>query len=164
MKQYWIRLVSGLLLMLFLAIIPLPWIFVSFRPAWILLFLLYTQLYLSEYFKIAVVVIVGILLDSILSSVMGEHVFALTITLWCASTKTRRFSSLPTGIQMFYIGIFSLIYCFFLMLINRVLGNPYPMNLMLSITVANIVIWPFFRLVADEFYFPQSPKRDWMVF
>lgn len=164
MKQYWFRITIGFMLMLFLSIIPLPSILIPFRPAWLLLFLLYTQFQLSDYFKIIVIFLVGILMDAILSSVMGEHVFALTAALWCASSKARRFSLLPMGIQMFYIGIFSLIYCLCLLFVNRVLGNPYPVNTLFTVSIVNSIIWPFFRLTADEFYSFRTSKRDWMVF
>lgn len=164
MNQDWIRLFIGLTFMFLLTIVPVPWFLTALRPSWVLLFLLYVQFYRSDCFNLFFVLIVGLLLDSILSAVMGEHIFALILTLWSAYPRMRRFALLSTGIQIFYISIFSIIYCISLLLINRALNNFVPLNTIFLTTLANISIWPIFRRIAGEFYFSQRPKQDWMTF
>ncbi|STX37869.1 rod shape-determining protein MreD [Legionella feeleii] len=87
-----LRLIIAIMLALVLTILPLPDLLVGLRPPWVLMLVLYLQYYLPDHFNISLLVIIGLMLDVLLATVIGEHAFALCFVSWIASNKARRFS------------------------------------------------------------------------
>ena len=81
----------GFIVALILSILPMPELISAFRPPWVLLLVLYIEYFLPGNFKLTTLLIVGLLLDVLLSTVIGEHSFALLLVTWIASSKSRRF-------------------------------------------------------------------------
>ncbi len=151
-----IRLFAALILALALTILPLPALLVGLRPPWALILILYLQFYLAEYFNLFVLVIIGMALDVLLSTVLGEHVFALSIVAWIASSKARRFRLFSMGQQMALIGFFCLLYQLLILIIDASLGYYYGFILPLGSTLISILVWPWIRLIADESLAPRT--------
>ncbi len=101
-----IRLGLGFLVALALSILPMPELISIFRPPWVLLLVLYIEYYLPGKFKLTALLIVGLLLDVLLSTVIGEHSFALLLVTWIASTKSRRVQFFSLIQQVCLIGFF----------------------------------------------------------
>src|SRR3990167_8033412 len=95
-----------LLLALLLTIIPLNNKLVVFRPPWILLSILYIQFYIPHLFKLSMLVWLGFIMDSLLYTIIGEHVFALTIIIWLTASKVRSFGLMTMEQQMLLIGVY----------------------------------------------------------
>lgn len=103
-----IRLGIGFIGALILSILPMPELISIFRPPWILLLVLYIEYYLPGNFKLTTLLFVGLALDILLSTVIGEHSFALLLVTWLASTKSRRFQFFSIMQQICLIGFFCL--------------------------------------------------------
>ncbi|QRN03416.1 rod shape-determining protein MreD [Legionella sp. MW5194] len=144
------RLPIAFLIALILTIMPLPAFLVTIRPPWILLLVLYLQFYMPDYFRVSILVMLGLVLDALLATVIGEHAFALCLTTWLASSKARRFYFFPIGQQMALIGFFCAWYQLTVFFIDAFLG--YTMNWMTVIggTLLSILVWPWIRLAAEE--------------
>lgn len=145
-----LRLFIAALLALALTILPLPELLLGLRPAWVLLFLLYLQLFLPNYFNIIILLILGLALDALLSTVLGEHAFALSLVAWLASSKARRFRLFTIGQQMALIGFFSLLYQLVILILDASLGYYSGFIMVLSSSVTSVLLWPWVRLIADD--------------
>lgn len=86
-----VRLCLGFIVALLLSILPMPELISAFRPPWILLLVLYIEYFLPGNFRLTTLLFVGLLLDVLLATVIGEHSFALLLVTWIASSKSRRF-------------------------------------------------------------------------
>lgn len=146
-----LRFFIALLMSLVLTIIPLPHLLVNFRPPWVMLLILYLQFFLPGLFSMSLVIIMGLILDVLLSTVLGEHIFALTFVCWIASNKSRRFSLFSMEQQMALIGAFALLYELLILVTDACFG--YRVGFMLPLigtSLVSVLLWPWIRLLADD--------------
>lgn len=104
------RVAFAIVLALLLTILPFPVMVENFRPNWIILLLLYFEIYLPSYSYASLSVLIGIILDVLLYTLIGQHAFILGLTLWFASTKTRRFYCFNLSQQIAFVGFLSFFY------------------------------------------------------
>lgn len=150
MNSLYLRLFVAMILALALTILPLPDLFVGLRPPWVLMLILYLQLFLPDYFNIVILIIIGLILDVLLSTVIGEHAFALSLTTWIASTKARRFNFFSMGQQMALIGFFCLFYQLLILMIDAFLGYRLAFLMSIGSAVISMLLWPWIKLLADD--------------
>lgn len=150
MKNVGLRLTGIFIAALVLSILPMPDVFNGFRPPWILLLLLYIEYYLPSKFNICIVLLIGLLLDVLLATVIGEHSFALLVTTWIASSKSRRFQFFSMLQQICLIGFFCFAYQFLISLIDGLLGFNYSIYMSLASAALGIFFWPWIRLLGDS--------------
>ncbi|MBA2648120.1 MAG: rod shape-determining protein MreD [Legionella sp.] len=147
-----LRLFAGFILVLVLSILPLPEMITAFRPAWVLLLVLYIEYFLPGKFNLATVVMLGLVLDVLLSSVIGEHSFALLLVTWIASSKSRRFQFFSMMQQIFLIGFFCLIYQMVIVFINALLGFHYNIYNPFICAFVSMFFWPWIRLLGEDIF------------
>jgi rod shape-determining protein MreD len=145
------RLLITLLVALILTIVPLPDSLVQVRPPWVLLVVLYVQFYLPNYFNITLVFILGLILDSLLATVIGEHALSLCFVTWFANSKARRFSLFPIAQQMMFMGVFVLTYQGILFLIDSFLGEQAKFVTLVGAGLVGVLLWPWLRLLGENF-------------
>lgn len=144
------RLVFAWILALTLTILPLPDFTHGIRPSWVLLLALYVQFYLPQYFNVICLFLLGLCLDVLLSTVMGEHAFALVLTCWLADNKVRRFRLFSLGQQMGLIAVFCFLDQAAIFVIDAFVGYRNSGLLLVGNAVMGILLWPWIRLVADD--------------
>lgn len=144
-----LRLWVAFLAALTLSILPMPALFAEFRPPWMLLLVLYLEYFLPGKFKLTALLLVGLLLDVLLSTVIGEHSFALLLVTWIASNKSRRFQFFSIGQQICFVGFFCLLYQAVICFIDALLGFNYNVLLPLASAFSSMLLWPWIRLLAD---------------
>ncbi|MGL6030283.1 MAG: rod shape-determining protein MreD [Legionella sp.] len=150
MTNVGLRLTAVLTAALVLSILPMPELFHGFRPPWILLLLLYVEYYLPNKFNICIILFIGLLLDVLLATVIGEHSFALLFTTWIASSKARRFQFFSMLQQICLIGFFCFMYQFLISLIDGLLGFNYSIYMSLASAGLGMFFWPWLRLLGDS--------------
>lgn len=155
-----LRLTVVFITALVLSILPMPEVFNGFRPPWILLFLLYIEYYLPSKFNVCMVLLIGLLLDVLLATVIGEHSFALLFTTWVASSKSRRFQFFSMLQQICLIGFFCFMYQFLISLIDGLLGFNYSIYMSLVSAGLGIFFWPWIRLLGDSSLVPRPTYRQ----
>jgi rod shape-determining protein MreD len=144
-----LRLWLGFIAALILSILPMPQLLHAFRIPWVLLLILYIEYFLPGNFKITVLLLVGLILDVLLSTVIGEHSFALLVVTWIASSKSRRFQFFSILQQMCLIGFFCLLYQFFISFIDALLGFNYSLLMPLTSALLGMLLWPWIRSFGD---------------
>lgn len=150
MKSIQTRLGLGLIAALLLSILPMPDLISDFRPPWILLLVLYIEYFLPGNFRLAILVFLGLLLDVLLATVIGEHSFALLVVTWIASSRARRFRLFPIMQQIFIIGFFCLLYQAIITLISAFLGYNYSWFTPVASAIVGMFIWPWVRLLGED--------------
>lgn len=150
MKNIQLRICVAFISVLVLSILPMPELFSSFRPPWVLLLVLYIEYYLPGRFQLLTLLFVGLILDVLLSTVLGEHSFAMLLVTWIASTRSRRFQFFPMTQQIFLIGFFCLFYQSIIAFIDAL--QAYHYSLLMPVTSASIsmLIWPWIRVLGDS--------------
>ncbi len=150
MRNLHLRLMTGFIAALVLSILPMPELISAFRPPWILLLVLYIEYFLPGNFKLTTLLIVGLVLDVLLSTVIGEHSFALLLVTWIASSRSRRFQFFSMMQQIFLIGFFCLLYQSVISLVDGMLGFNYSMLAPLGSALLGMFFWPWIRLLGDD--------------
>jgi len=145
-----IRLFFLLLLACVLTILPLPHIIAGFKPPWVLLFILYVQFYLPQYFNISILLFVGVCLDVLLSTALGEHAFALILTTWLAASKVRRFNFFSILQQMMLVGLFCFVYQWTVFLMDAYMGHSNGLLMVVGAAFLGLLFWPFIRLLGES--------------
>ncbi len=143
------RLVMMLLATLVLTTLPLPTFLSVIRPAWVLLFVLYVQCYLPIYFRVTSIFILGLCLDVMCSTVMGEHAFALVLTVWLASSKVRRFGFFSTIQQMSVIVLYGLFYQGIIFLLDSFQGNISSLLQVMGVALTSMLCWPWLGMLTN---------------
>ena len=146
------RLVMAMASSLALTILPLPEMATGFRPQWVLLLVLYIQFFLPNYFRVTWLLLLGLCLDVLLMSVMGEHAFALLLTSWFAAGKTRRFVFFSTIQQMVLMIVFCFFYQLIIYLIDASLGfiNNRELWFVCETVLSSVFVWPWMKWLSDE--------------
>lgn len=150
MKNLHIRLSLGFIVALLLSILPMPELISAFRPPWVLLFVLYIEYFLPGNFKLSTLLLVGLLLDVLLATVIGEHSFALLLVTWIASGKSRRFQFFSMMQQIFLIGFFCFLYQLIISFTAVLLGFNYSLIAPIASAVVGMFIWPWIRLLGED--------------
>lgn len=145
-----IRLFFLLLLASVLTILPLPHVIAGFKPPWVLLFVLYIQFYLPQYFNVAILFFVGLCLDVLLSTALGEHAVALILTTWFAASKVRRFNFFSILQQMMLVGLFCLVYQGIIFLMDAYMGYRHGLLVGVGAASLGLLFWPFMRLLGES--------------
>lgn len=149
MKNLSFRLWVGFIGALVLSILPIPELISAFRPPWVLLLVLYIEYYLPGNFKLTALLILGLLLDVLLSTVIGEHSFALLLVTWIASSKSRRFQFFSMMQQICLIGFFCFLYQSVISFTDALLGFHYSLLMPLASALLGMFFWPWIRLLGD---------------
>lgn len=144
-----VRFFIAMITVLVLTIIPIPDILAVFRPPWVLLFVLYIQFFLPRYFRVTWVFLLGLSMDVLLASVIGEHAFAMLLTSCLAATKARRFHFFSIAQQMTLIALCCSVYQVLIVLIDIAVGYNNSMIFAAGTVCVTMIFWPWLKLLAD---------------
>lgn len=135
------RIFGALLGANILTILPLPTQMGGIRPAWVLLCLLYLQMYVPKYFHVLIVLFLGLCLDALLSTPMGEHAFALLVTTWLMVGKAHRFMFFSIMQQMLIVGLASGCYQLILFIVDASFGHMTNLSTIMGVALSSMIVW-----------------------
>lgn len=110
---------------------------------WVLLVILYIIFFRIRFFSLWLVIILGIGLDGLLGSVLGEHTFAFLCVIGFALSFSDRFVFFSGFQKTVYISICILINQLMLLLVDIVLGYSVSVKSLWLSIVISCVIWQF---------------------
>ena len=149
MNDIRLKLLIAFIGVLVLSILPMPELVSDFRPPWVLLLILYIEYFIPGKFHITTLVLVGLVLDVLLSTVIGEHSFALLLVTWLASTRSRRFQFFSMMQQIILVGCFCFIYQAIISVTDALLSYNYSIFMPIASALLSMFIWPWIRLLGD---------------
>jgi rod shape-determining protein MreD len=135
---------------LMLTALPMPEWAIMWRPAWVALVLIYWCMALPGRAGVLVGWSVGILLDAMVGTLLGQHALALAVTAFIAHKLHRRVRVLPVWQQA--MTVFGLVFVFqaLVLWVNGIKGMPVTVNAYLAAPLISMLLWPWVFLVLRD--------------
>lgn len=133
-----------------LTLLPMPGLFIWLKPAWILMVLIFWAMTLPETVNVGIAWIVGIFLDVLESTLLGEHALALTLVTYLVVRMHSRLYMFPVLQQSLCIFLFVLLYQFILFCIKGFLGTVPSHWLYWSSALTSMILWPWISITMRE--------------
>ena len=108
----WVAISVTLIAALVLTLLPMPGWTAWLRPAWVLMVLIYWTMTMPHHVNVGTAWIVGVVLDVLTGTMLGEHALALTIVIYLVYSFHRRIRMYPMLQQGFSVLVFVLLYQF----------------------------------------------------
>lgn len=142
----YLSLVAGLILM----ILPLPDWVQAYRPNWVALTLIYWSMALPRKVGLLYAFFTGLLVDTLLGTLLGEHALALVIIMYVNMNLYQRIRVLSLSQQSVYIFTLLFIYQLVISWVEGVMGRSTPLSLYLGAPVISTLIWPWVFVILRD--------------
>lgn len=109
MKALIVMISLSILAALFLSVLPLPGMAVWLRPQWVLLVLMFWIIVLPTYIGVGVAWIVGLYLDLLTGTMLGQHAFVFAIIAYFLIKFHPQLHALPMWQQVMMIFVLSML-------------------------------------------------------
>lgn len=141
-------IIISFILAFILSLVPLSDGFALFRPQWIALVVIYWEITLPQKVGLGTAWVLGLLLDSLYGSLLGEHALALCVIAYFANRFHRQIRMFHLAQQSLIVFILVAIYQALLLWIQGVIGQlMHPYWAWVSVLMS-MFVWPlvFFLL------------------
>ena len=142
----YLSLLAGLILM----ILPLPDWVQAYRPNWVALTLIYWSMALPRKVGLLYAFFTGLLVDTLLGTLLGEHALALVIIMYVNMNLYQRIRVLSLSQQSVYIFTLLFIYQLVISWVEGVMGRSTPLSLYLGAPVISTLIWPWVFVILRD--------------
>ncbi len=133
-----------------LAIAPLPASVRFMRPDWVALVLVYWCLAIPERIGIGSAWLLGLGLDVLYGSLLGEQALAKTLLAFLALRLTLRLRVFPRWQQAIAVGLLIGASDLVVFLVKAVRHVTVPVTSLMAPTIANMIVWPLVFLALRE--------------
>ncbi len=148
-RNYWIILLT-LLIALILQIVPLPEWFTQWRPSWVAMVLIYWTLALPRRVSIGTAWIVGLLLDVLQGTLLGQHAMGLAVITYITSKLHLQIRQYPLYQQSLFIGSMIAIYVCLIAWVNGIVGRAPNSWAFLQPALSSMLLWPWLFVVLRD--------------
>ena len=131
-----------LIIALLLSILPLPEVVVSFRPDWVAIILVYWSLFRPGYFGFLTAFWLGLALDALYGSLLGQHALALLTVTYIARHFYLRIRVFPIWQMSVTILALLALYEFLLFWVDGVAARSVPAVDRWAPVVIGALLWP----------------------
>ena len=133
-----------------LTILPLPEVVAWMRPQWVLLILLFWAISMPDYAGIGSAFIIGILMDLLTGTVLGQHAMFYCFFVYLALKFNQQVRSYPMVQQMVFVGIITLFILIVQYFIQSFIGiKSISWSYWVPI-LSNSILWPWLCLLLQE--------------
>ncbi len=145
-----IAIFTSMIVAFLLASIPLPDWANNWRPAWVAMVLFYWCLAMPERLGVINAWVIGLLLDVMQSTLLGQHALGLAFVAYIALLYHQRIRVFPMFQQALIVGSVIFLYLAWMLLIFNLLGSrAYPTSYLLG-ALTSSALWPWaFILLRD---------------
>ena len=149
-SQSWFIIPLSLVVAFILTLLPMPGWTIWLRPEWVLMVVIFWVMAFPERFNVGMAWIVGIFLDALAGTLLGEHAVALTVVAYFVVRMQSRLRMYPLVQQGFSILMLTLLYQFILFCIQGFLGELPTTWLYWSSSLMSMLLWPWvFNILRD---------------
>jgi len=131
------------LVALLLTVLPMPDWALPYRPPWVALTLIYWTLALPERVGVFSAFAVGILLDVLSVSLLGQHALSLSVVAYLALELHQRIRQFPVLQQTMSVWMLLLVERLLFLWVLGATGQPVPGFLYLGGSVTGALLWPW---------------------
>lgn len=141
-RANWV-IVTSYLAALLLTVWPLPDWAEAYRPAWLVLVTVYWCLFMPHRVGLVTAVVVGILMDTLTGSLLGEHALALLLVTWVTLKLHLQVRVYPWWQQMLTVLGLMLLYTFVLFWVDGMLGYTQGALTRWMPVLITTLLWPW---------------------
>ncbi|HET7570853.1 MAG TPA: rod shape-determining protein MreD [Gammaproteobacteria bacterium] len=135
--------VATLLVALILSIWQLPATAIPFWPRWVVLVVIYWCLALPNRIGIGIAWVIGLLLDVLSGTMLGEHALALAVIAFLVLKIHLQVRVFPLWQQTLTVALMIVLYQFMLLWIDGAVGLPAQPLVRWLPVVTSLLIWPW---------------------
>lgn len=133
-----------------LTTVPLPSWALPWRPAWVAMVLVYWCIALPERIGILAGWCVGLLLDVLNGSLLGQHAFGLALVAYIAILYHRRVRVFPVFQQSAFVGSIVFVYTLLMLWIYNLLGSVKYGYVYLFAALTTALLWPWMFIILRD--------------
>lgn len=152
LKDNLVLISCSLIIALMLSILPLPTWAIWFRPCWVVMVILFWQISAPQNLGLSIVWLLGLTMDALYGSVLGQHAFTLVIIYYLASKFARLMRILPLWQQTSIIALLIIIDQLILTFIQVLFGDIIHTWFFVFRVLSSIVLWPLVYIFMIELH------------
>lgn len=134
-----------------LSMLPMPDWTVWLRPAWVLLVLIYWTMTVPHRVNVGVAWFVGLVIDLMSGTLLGEHALAFTIVIYLVSGVQLRLRMYPLMQQTLTVFFFVFLYQLIIYLIQGFIGQLPESQLYWLSSVTSMLLWPWLFILLRDY-------------
>lgn len=142
----WVILVSFIIAFL-LTTIPLPGWLADWRPAWVVMMVIYWCIVLPERVGVAIAWVLGLLLDVYTGTLLGQNALGLSVIAYLTLRLHKQIRIFPPLQQSVLICIYLLLFQFFTLWIRGIIGVPPQHWTFWAPVLSSMLLWPIFFII-----------------
>ena len=146
----WSVIVTTFIVAFILTLLPMPDWTIWLRPAWVLMALIYWTTAMPYRVNVGTAWFVGLCLDVLNGTLLGEHALALTIVVYFAVRLSSRFRMFPLMQQGLCVFLFVLLYQFILYCIQGFVGELPKSWLYWTSALTSMLLWPWVFVIMHD--------------
>jgi rod shape-determining protein MreD len=143
LRRGWGLLLGSFVVALALELLPLPTWAEPARPAWLVAALLWWCLHAPQRANVGSAFVLGILMDVLKGSVLGQHALALTLTAFLAARFHLQIRVFPMWQQTTMVGILTLLVGVMLWWTDGMAGHESSLVLRVPGAITTALLWPW---------------------
>ena len=141
---------ASLVVALILMILPLPDWAQIYRPNWVALVLIYWSMALPKRVGLWFAFFCGIVLDTSLGTLLGQHAMGLVIIIFFNMNFHQRIRVLALAQQAIYVFALLLINQGVVAWVEGIMGRPTPLLAFFSAPFVGMLIWPWVFVILRD--------------
>lgn len=149
--DHWLIIPFSLVVAILLTLLPMPVWTVWLRPVWVLMVLIYWTMMMPYRVNVGTAWIMGLLLDVLNGTLLGEHALALTVVIYFVSKMHSQLRMYPILQQSFWVLLFVLLYQFALFCVQGFLGELPKTWLYWSTSLTSMLLWPWIFVILRDY-------------
>lgn len=141
-------------------LLPFPQALSSMMPPWPLLVFFYTGMFWGMAWMWMPILLVGLMMDVMQVTVLGDHVLALTCGLWIMKLNPHLFRYCSMNKQMFWVGVVSMGYLMTLFLLESLHSASLSWQFFIQICFSaclSVMCWPGIKIAFDRVFTLANP-------
>lgn len=143
-------IVTSFVVALMLMALPMPDWAGIWRPAWVALVLIYWCMALPERIGIVTAFIVGVLLDVLSGTLLGQNALALSVVAFTTLQFYQRVRVLPLWQQGITVFALTFVHQVLILWINGIQGMPVSISAYWASPLISMVLWPWIFVVLRD--------------
>ena len=150
MRLRYLVIHASLVVALILMILPLPDWAQMYRPNWMALVLIYWSMALPKRVGLWFAFFCGIVLDTSLGTLLGQHAMGLVIIIYFNMNFYQRIRVLALAQQAIYVFVLLLINQGVVAWVEGIMGRPTPLLAFFSAPLVGMLIWPWVFVILRD--------------
>ena len=139
----WMILVSFIIALL-LTTVPLPGALSDWRPAWVVMMLIYWCIVLPHRVGIGIAWLLGLILDVHTGALLGQNALGLSVIAYLTLRLHKQIRVFPPLQQSALICVYLLVFQFFTLWIRGIAGIPPHHWMFWAPVLSSMLLWPAF--------------------